>query len=133
MRKITSMTDIEALEIGNLAFRKSDWRSDIKHPIGGEPYHSKKWRLHLFGDDKIAIVDEHQPITHIDDLYYSDDSGQREPVYNWIEIDKHLVITHVMSINNFSLKPGLLNINCQYWIYEKLIRFGFFGEECKPI
>lgn len=135
MRNICTITDQEAVEIGNVAFRLFD---PIKpHVMGGNPYYSKKWKLHLFEDrnrcEKIAIVDEKIQLEHIDDLWsgdHNDSSFNREPVYDWIEIDRYLVVTHFINkdLNLFyDRNMKILTVRSQVDIFDKLKEFGFFG------
>jgi hypothetical protein len=136
------MTDKEATEIGNVAFRLLDPLES--NPMGGDPYYSKKWKLHLFEDkhicEKIAIVDELTPLEHIDNLWSKDGSLYHtsndtpfipDPQYDWIEIDRYLVVSHFLNKDLdlfYKRKRKLLTARCQFDIFEKLQRFGFFGE-----
>lgn len=130
MRNICTMTDKEAATIGNVAFRNKK----------GELYQSKKWRLHLFEHktcEKIAIIEEIVPLLHIEDLWDKDErlyidtsepSHTPTPQYNWIEIDKNLVVKmyRKFDISNY------LNENSQYQIFVHLFNMGFLGETIEP-
>jgi hypothetical protein len=135
MKDLSEITKKETIEIGNRAFRK--------HTLSGrkEMYHSNKWKLHLFLDkkgrtEKIAIVDEIEPLMHIDNLWskspnerHSHDGWRPYPQYNWIEISKDLVISH-HSVTNLDL---LLSPESQYFIFWWLEQNGFMGEKAIPL
>jgi hypothetical protein len=47
MKDLALITDKEAIELGNMAFRRV--KVNQKHK---DIYHSKKWKLHVFQDKK---------------------------------------------------------------------------------
>lgn len=128
MRELCTMTDKEAMIIGNVAFRK--WKTK-------ELYQSKNWKLHLFEDAncvKVYIVDEGKPLMNIDDLYDKDDRWTHcssdptfipQKQYNWIQINKDLVVEHYMKFEISESK--MLILNSQYHIFMHLENMGFMG------
>jgi hypothetical protein len=133
MKDLSEITNKQALELGNMAFRVHE----KNHPMGGPPYYSKKWKLHLFQGksghtERIAIVDEKSLLLHIDHLWsespverHSHDNWQPTPQYNWIEISRQLVIKHYRT-PSITL---ILNIECQYFIFVWLEQNGFMGDK----
>lgn len=126
-----NLTDKEVIELGNMAFRVHQ----KDHPMGGELYHSKKWKLHLFENkkgkiEKIAIVDEQKPLKHIDELWpsYYDDKGfectHRSYDWSWVEIDKYLVIEQY---GKFDITKILIK-QSQYSMFTWLEQHGFMGD-----
>src|SRR5688572_7319866 len=119
MRDLSTITNKEAIQIGNMAFRKHK-------KFGYEDlYQSKKWKLHICLDrngktGSVLIVDEKEPLAHIDNLFYdgtedkySHQSHLRVPMFNHIEITKELVVRHYIK-TDLSL---LLIENSQYSIF----------------
>ncbi len=73
-KTLEQMTDEEAITIAQYVLGYGEWMSP---------------RVHRFGGDKIAVIDEFQnPVKHIDD--YNKDRDN----WNWVEIDKNLIIHH---------------------------------------
>ena len=136
MKDLALITDKEAIELGNRAFRVIKLKQKHK-----DIYHSKKWKLHIFQDkkgktEKIAIVDEQKPLKHIDDLWSKRDmevygltgefsSPSPYPQFNFIEINSDLVISHYI---NYSLDL-MLTPECQYFIFVWLEQNGYMGEK----
>lgn len=132
MKDLALMTDMEAIEIGNMAFRKHSMTKRAYSDL----YQSKKWRLHIFQNskgktEKIAIVDEKEPLMNVDYLwssrpdseYVSNSQWSSCPMYNWIEISRDLVVSHYTT-PNITL---MLTPNSQYSIFMALERMGFMG------
>ena len=130
MKDLALITNKEAVELGNRAFRRI--KINHKHK---DIYISKKWKLHLFQDkkgntEKIAIVDEQKPLLHIDNLWskkieiYTNDDSSPVPRYNFVEITKDLVIYHHIKFSiDLMLEP-----ESQYHIFTWLEQNGFLGE-----
>lgn len=122
LRPLASMTDEEALEVGNLSFVTST----------GRPFHSDKWKLHLhvFANtaNHVTIVLEEKPMFNIDGLWSqsptirtSNDGFQSVPL-----------ITHVIIHTDFRIErhtPFELNNwkgeRPQQYIFKYLLSKGF--------
>lgn len=128
MRSLSTLTPKETIDLGNLAFRVHK----KNHPLGGDLYQSKKWKLHFFEGkngklQSIAIVDEQKQLMHIDDLWPMNDDGSVSPSSHWlwIDIDVNLVITQH---HNWSTGKRIVP-NSQYIMFNWLENHGFMGGE----
>ena len=140
-KSLREITAKEATEIGNMAFRIIGRKKNNR-----EPYTSKKWKLHLFEDqrgnlEKIAIVDEIKPLTHIDNLWskspeehISNSEWRAYPRANFIEIEPELNVAGIICDYKIEMLTTMsinlmLEKRSQQPIFLWLQQHGFYGPE----